>query len=158
MPTVWDSASDPALGAVQWVAKIAANADAVAGGWTPSAGGDLFAMIDEAVYSASDYGTTTTTPNDEYRCTGSWVASIDAAWAPAAINGVVGYAAVRGDSLLSASEIAWSSGGTAAHGTTTATSSTSVVLITDTLAVNPNGSAAWTTTMLNTLQFGVKVS
>jgi hypothetical protein len=33
-----------------------------------------------------------------------------------------------------------------------------VVLITDTLAVNPNGSAAWTTTMLNTLQFGVKVS
>jgi len=158
MPTVWDApATDPALTAVQWVAKITPDADATAGSWSASTGSDLYAMIDETTYSASDYVTTTTTPDDEYRCTGSWTTSINAAWAPAAINGVVGYAAVRGDSLLNASEIAWSSGGTAAHGTTTTTTST-VIAIMDTLAVNPNGSAAWTTTMLNTLQFGVKVS
>jgi hypothetical protein len=158
MPTVWSSAADPALTIPQWVAKITPDADAAAGSFTASTGTDLFAMVDEAAYSATDYIETTTTPDDTMRLTGTSATSVNAAWAPAAIAGVVGYAAVRGDGALNAAQIAWSSGGTGALGSTVATS-TSVVTVTDVLTVDPNTSAAFANVAaIDALQFGVKAS
>jgi hypothetical protein len=115
-------------------------------------------MVDEAAYSATDYIETTTTPDDTMRLTGTSATSVNAAWAPAAIAGVVGYAAVRGDGALNAAQIAWSSGGTGALGSTVATS-TSVVTVTDVLTVDPNTSAAFANVAaIDALQFGVKAS
>jgi hypothetical protein len=158
MPTVWsDPATDPALTIPQWAAKITPDTDAAAGSFTASTGADLFAMVDEAVYSASDYIETTTTPDDTMRLTGD-TDQVNAAWAPAAIAGVVGYAAVRGDGALNSAQIAWSSGGTAALGSATATS-TSVVTVTDVLAVDPNTGAAFANVAaIDALQFGIKAS
>jgi len=158
MFSLWDDPTDAAATTPMWVARIAPEVDDTAGGFTASTGTDLYAMVDETYYDATDYITSTTVAGDTVLFTGDTANSIDAAWAPAAIHGVSSTALVRGDGLLNQSQIAWeSAAGSPVLGTTEYTS-TVVRQVTSTIATVPGTAAAFDVAAVNGLKFGIKAT
>ena len=158
MFSLWDDPADAAATTPMWVARIAPEVDDTVGGFTASTGTDLYAMVDETVYDAADYITSTTVAGDTVLFTGDTANSIDAAWAPAAIHGVSSTALVRGDGVLNQSQIAWESAAGAPVLGTTEYTSTAVRQVASTIATVPGTAVAFDVAAVNGLKFGIKAT
>jgi len=99
--SVYDNpASDDALETIKWTCVLRPSSDVQDGSWEDPGGltDNLYEEVDDVTFTTATYCTTITSA-DEVRW-GVETDDINAAWAPATIDGVVVSAAMRGDGSL----------------------------------------------------------
>ena len=155
--TVWGNpATDNALTVTKWVATLKPSATAAAGSFTATGAATLHEATDDDTISASEYGESTTDP-DEMRCNVE-VDDVDAAWAPSNIDGVVVVGSVRGDGALSSARSVIKSVATSEYGAATTTDADSNHNVVSVHTTDPNTAIAWTKAGIDAAEIGVEVT
>ena len=130
---------------------IRPTADTADKDWTPSAGTDNYAMVDEATFSTTDYLSSTTVGDKDYYALG------DLSFEPANIYAVrLLTLAKKDDATTRTFRGNIKSSSSEANGTTRGLG-TSYTFYGDIFPTDPNGSIAWTQASINSLQAGIEV-
>ena len=145
-----DPSLDDALTTPKWIACLRPDSDAASGSFT---GG--FAEVDEVNYSAADEASTTTNP-DEIRF-GVTSSTIDPAWAPPTIDGVVPVITSTGEGTLATIKpvISSASGASKVTGAAVTNTTTPKTQALTAHTADPATSGAWTTALIDGLEFGM---
>ena len=164
--SVYDNNGDNALSIQKWVAWAPARVDVDIGAWTDEAAGttNLYDGVDEIDIVNTDYCTTNGVGvpgslEDEIWFSPNTDESINAAWAPLAIDGVCVNGVARGDGELGSGHLLVASAGNASPqaGTAKVLTTSSRLMPVLVQPTNPAGGAL-TKALVNALEFGLKVN
>ena len=141
--------SDTYLGPVK-VERLAPTADGAVSDWTPSANADHYTLVDEIPVNSSDYIEASTLGDEElFEYANTSLASIAAVKITSDLAANGGYNEVKHR---------YRSGSANSYdGATFGVVDTTVAEKSEILVVDPDTNAAWTTTNLNSAQFGAEI-